>query len=259
MNLKIDVALDYWFEQPCDILLQVEAAAMTGQTVTSADLTITPPDHLSRIAAQDNIGTRIWLRAQGRVLIEYSATVRIERAASHFADLPGMAPRYLPGEAVPYLMPSRYCPSNRFLDFVGAEFGSVQGGAKIAAMRDWIAGHLSYVPGASDGDTTAADTFDSREGICRDYAHLMITLARAADIPARVASVYAPGVTPPDFHAVAEVFLGGAWHLVDPTGMASGQDIAVIGIGRDIGDVAFLTAFGALEMKGQSVSVQIAD
>jgi transglutaminase-like putative cysteine protease len=87
----------------------------------------------------------------------------------------------------------------------------------------------------------------------------MITLARAADIPARIASVYAPGVSPPDFHAVAEVFLGGAWHLVDPTGMASARDIAIIGIGRDIGDVAFLTAFGGLEMRGQSVSVRIAD
>lgn len=124
------------------------------------------------------------------------------------------------------------------------------------AIRDWISGHLSYVPGSSNAETTAVDTFHGGEGICRDYAHLMITLARAAAIPARIASVYAPGVTPPDFHAVAEVFLGGAWHLVDATGMATGRDTAIIGIGRDIGDVAFMTAFGPLVMNSQSVSVQ---
>ncbi|WP_428701150.1 transglutaminase-like domain-containing protein, partial [Staphylococcus aureus] len=79
---------------------------------------------------------------------------------------------------------------------------------------------MSYVPGSSNVMTTAGDTFISRQGICRDYAHLMICLARAAGVPARIASVYALGVNPPDFHAVAEIFLGGEWHLVDPTGMA---------------------------------------
>ncbi len=256
MQLEINVALDYWFADGCDVLLQVEAATIPGQIVEAAELVVTPSDHLIRVPAQDQIGTRIWLHAEGQMLVDYRASLRIERTLSQLDHLPGIAPRFLPGEAVPYLMPSRYCPSNRFMDFVGAEFGSAQGGAKIAAISDWIAGHLSYVPGASDVDTTAADTFAARAGICRDYAHLMITLARAADIPARIASVYAPGVSPPDFHAVAEVFLGGAWHLVDPTGMANAGDIAIIGIGRDIGDVAFLTAFGRLEMRGQSVSVR---
>lgn len=259
MQLEINVALDYDFAAGCDVLLQVEAAAIPGQTLERAELVVTPSEHLVRVPAQDHIGTRIWLRAEGQMLVDYRATVRIERTVSQLDHLPGIAPRFVPGEAVPYLLPSRYCPSNRFIDFVASQFGAAQGGAKVAAICDWIAGHLSYVPGASDADTTAADTFDTREGICRDYAHLMITLARAADIPARIASVYAPGVSPPDFHAVAEVFLGGAWHLVDPTGMASAHDIAIIGIGRDIGDVAFLTAFGALAMRGQSVSVRTLD
>ena len=156
---------------------------------------------------------------------------------------------------MPYLNESRYCPSNQFHDFVAAEFGSVAGGAKVAAMRDWIAGHVSYVPGSSDGDTTAADTFHAREGICRDYAHLMIALARAADIPARMASVYALGVTPPDFHAVVEVFLDGEWHLVDATGMASAGEIAKIGIGRDAADVSFLTSYGFADFRDKAISV----
>ncbi|MDV3455787.1 transglutaminase family protein [Sphingomonas sp. HF-S4] len=100
--------------------------------------------------------------------------------------------------------------------------------------------------------------FIRREGVCRDYAHVMITLARAAGVPARIASVYALGVEPQDFHAVAEIFLGGEWHLVDATGMAEEGAMAKIGVGRDAADVSFLTVFGTAVMNGQSVKVAAA-
>lgn len=256
MTLEIDVRLDYWFEHPTDVLLQIEAAVIPEQVIEAAHLDISPTAHFARVASQDMIGERIWLRVEGRLLVEYRATVRIERDLEDCLHLPMVPPHQLPGETVQYLMASRYCPSDQFQPFVDAEFGGIAGGAKVIAMRNWIAGHVSYVPGASDADTTALDTFVKRQGICRDYAHLMIVLARAAGIPARIASVYALGVEPPDFHAVAEVFLGGAWHLVDATGMAKERDMAKIGIGRDAADIAFLTAFGSAEMKSQSVLVQ---
>ena len=254
VNLQIAVQLDYWFEEACDVLLQIEVAEAPGQTIRTSSVTTAAP--FTRIAAQDGVGTRLWLAAKGRMLIEYAAQVTIERIVHEYAALPATPLHLLPAEAVQYLMPSRYCPSDRFAELVEARFDGLEGGRLIAAMRDWIAGHLAYVPGASTGDTTALDTFHSREGVCRDYAHLMIALARAADLPARFASVYAPGATPPDFHAVAEVFLGGDWHIVDPTGMASAGDAAIIGIGRDAGDVAFLTAFGQLMLNNQSVAVR---
>lgn len=256
MSLQIRAQLDYTFERPTDVLLHIEAAALPGQVIAHADITITPGEVFARVPAQDNIGDRIWLRVEGQMLVDYRATVTIDRASSDYAALPAVPLHLLPGEAVQYLLPSLYCPSNQFVDFTETRFGALTGGAKIMAIRDWVAGHLSYVPGSSHGATTAIDTFHGAEGICRDYAHLMITLARAADIPARIASVYAPGVTPPDFHAVAEVFLGGGWQLVDATGMAEAGDMAIIGIGRDIGDVAFLTAFGPLVMNSQSVAVE---
>lgn len=254
MKLQIDVQLDYSFEQACDVLLQIEVAAIAGQTVETSS--ITGDAALTPVAAQDGVGRRAWLAAEGRVVIGYTARVAIARAAHDYGALPQTPLNLLPAEAVQYLMPSRYCPSGQFATLVADEFGALAGGAKIAAMRDWIAGHLSYVPGASDANTTAADSFIARQGVCRDYAHLMIALARAADIPARIASVYAPKAEPPDFHAVAEVFLSGAWHIVDATGMASAGDAAVIGIGRDAGDVAFLTGFGSLTMNNQSVAVK---
>jgi transglutaminase-like putative cysteine protease len=256
VNLRINVRLDYGVERPCDVLLQVEAAALPDQRIARSRLTASPCDHLVRVPAQDDIGTRVWLRAEERLLVEYSAEVCIARPVSDIVTLSALPPHRLPGDTVQYLLPSRYCPSHQFTDFVEASFGTLKGGARIGAIRDWVAEHVSYVPGASTVETTAVDTFHSGEGVCRDYAHLLITLARAGEVPARIASVYAPGVNPPDFHAVAEVFLDGAWHLVDPTGMASENDIAKIGIGRDCGDVSFLTAFGPLIMNSQSVVVE---
>lgn len=254
--MQIHVELDYWFEHACDVLLQVEAAAVPGQLVDHAQFTVSGNNDFVRVAAQDNVGERIWLRCQAQMLVDYRATISVDRPLADVTALPEVPLHQLPGEAVQYLLPSRYCPSDQFTDFVAARFGVLAGGARIIAMRNWIASHLAYVPGSSHAGTTAVDTFHGREGICRDYAHLLITLARAADIPARFASVYAPGVNPPDFHAVAEIFLGGAWHLVDATGMATPGDMAIIGIGRDSGDVAFLTAFGPLVMNHQNVAVR---
>jgi transglutaminase-like putative cysteine protease len=89
----------------------------------------------------------------------------------------------------------------------------------------------------------------------RDFAHVLITMARASTIPARFVSVYAPDVDPPDFHAVAEVYLDEAWHLVDPTGMAGPDTIARIGVGADAADVAFMSSFGMMTLREQTVSV----
>ncbi|MNC87715.1 Transglutaminase-like superfamily protein [compost metagenome] len=92
---------------------------------------------------------------------------------------------------------------------------------------------------------------------------MLITLARASAIPARYCSVYAPGVDPPDFHAVAEVFLadptvpgGGAWHIVDATGMADPAHTVKIGVGRDAADVSFMTVFGEAQFEDKEVTVR---
>lgn len=174
-------------------------------------------------------------------------------------DLPSLAQvpvHELPGEVVKFLMPSRYCQSDMFEDFVSSEFGSLTGGALVSVMRDWIEQNIEYVRGSSDEKTTVVDTFVKRQGICRDYAHLMTTFARAAQIPARCVSVYAPDVEPPDFHAVAEVYLEGGWRLVDATGMAAPDTIVRIGAGADAANISFLILYGPNEMKNQKVSVK---
>ena len=116
--------------------------------------------------------------------------------------------------------------------------------------------HLTYRRRIEQRRDHRADTFAARRGVCRDYAHLLVALARAGGIPARCVSAYAPGVDPPDFHAVAELWLGGGWHLIDATGMATCGDLARVAVGRDATDIAFMTVFGqAYLMNEQTVKV----
>lgn len=255
MKLSIHAALDYALPSPSDLLLQVEAAIIPEQTVENAFIALSPVEHFARVPGHDTIGDRIWLRAAERLTVDYTATVTVNRICADIASLPATPTHMLPGETVEYLLPSRYCPSDEFQNLVEAEFGSVSGGARVMAIRDWIESGFTYCAGSSNTSTTALESYILRKGVCRDFAHVLISLVRASAIPARFVSVYALGVEPQDFHAVAEVFLDGTWHLVDATGMAQADTMAKIGVGRDAADVSFLTAYGSADLIFQQVQV----
>lgn len=264
MPIAISTRFAFSLDRPSDVVLQFEAAAIPEQELLEVSCLIPAAEHFARVPAQDGIGERILLHAHGRYEIDYTARIDVRRLLQPLAGLPQLEPHALPGETIEYLFDSRYCPADQFRPFVEAEFGGLSGGERIVAIRDWIAGHFSYVPGSSDAHTTALDSFVERRGICRDYAHVMVTLARAAAIPARYVSVYAPGVEPQDFHAVAEVFLadptiagGGAWHLVDATGMADPAETVKIGVGRDAADVSFMTVFGEARFEAKEIGVTV--
>ncbi|TRD10838.1 transglutaminase family protein [Erythrobacter insulae] len=251
MPIEITASFAFELDEPTDVLLQFEAAPIEGQVILSSKTHLSAADHTARISAQDGVGERVWVHAKGRFEARYDAAILIERNEEDLAGLPAMPPHLLSGIATNYLFDSRYCPSGHFHNFVEQEFGGTSGGDRIIAIRTWIADHLSYVAGVSGPETDASETFAVRQGICRDYAHLMITLARASMIPARYVACFSPGVSPPDFHAVAQVYLAdradhnrGTWHLIDTTGMAAPQDTVIIGVGRDAADVSFLTSFG---------------
>lgn len=255
MKLDVNVHMIYQLAGPTDALLQIEVADLPDQTLQSSQINTSQVEHFARVSAEDGLGERIWIRADGALHVDYQAQVIIDRPVHNIASLKAVPTHLLPGDTARYLMPSRYCPSDEFQSFVAAEFGNYEGGERIARMRDWINDSFSYVPGSSNSSTTALDSFVQRQGICRDYTHVLITLARASTIPARFASVYAPDVTPQDFHAVAEIFLDGAWHLIDATGMAPADTIARIGVGPDAAGVAFLSTFGQAILIEQMVSV----
>lgn len=249
---------------PTSVLLQFEAAPLPGQPLLNSATQINQNAHLRRVAAQDGIGERIWLRAEGLVEVEYSAKVEPCRTLPALAECAALQPHELPGETVKYLLDSRYCRADEYQGLVASEFAGTSGGARVAAIRDWIAQHFDYVPGASDASTDATDSFIARQGVCRDYSHVLVTLARASTIPARYVACYAPGVTPQDFHAIAEVFLTdpdqpgqGRWHMVDATGMADLAHAVKIGVGRDAADVSFITSFAPMQFHRSEVQVTL--
>lgn len=255
MRLKIAVELDYTLRTPGPAILAVEAAGAAGQNIDAAGIDFGPVEHLARVPGEEGIGQKIVIRTAGALHCRYAADVTVTRPRPALQGMAAAPVDRMPGDALRYLLPSRYCPSERFVSFACQRFGGIAGGAKVSAMRDWVRQRLDYVPGISDSETTAADTFLERRGVCRDFAHLLIALCRAGQIPARIASVFAPRVDPPDFHAVAEVYLDGAWHLIDATGMAEADEMAVIAVGRDAVDVAFLTTMTAADLQTQTVSV----
>lgn len=262
MPISIQSHFAFELDQPTDVLLQFEAAAIPEQQLIDVETTLTQSEHCARVAAQDGIGERIWIRASGHFEVSHRATATIERIVPDIATLRQVAPHDLPGETIKYLFDSRFCAADRFQSFVEAEFGGCHGGERIAALREWIAHNFTYERGSSTATTTALDSFIERRGVCRDFAHVMVTLARASTIPARYVACYAPGVEPQDFHAIAEVFLedrtqmhGGAWHLIDATGMANPAQTVKIGVGRDAADVSFMTTFGTARFLESKVSV----
>ena len=255
MRLRIAVDLDYHFPATTDVLLTLEAAQLPDQVLIGDRLTIDGAGPLRPIAGEDGIGRRTWLRAEGRLRARYDATVDVRREPPSFERLDAVPRRDLPAEVIPYIWPSRYCESDRFEAFVARTFADTEGGAGLAAMAEWIHWRLEHVPGSTDADTTAADVFVSRQGVCRDYAHLFAAFARAAGVPARLVSVYGLKVDPPDFHAVVEVWLSGAWHLIDPSRQGPLDAVVRICVGRDATDIAFMSSFGPAEMLAQKVNV----
>ncbi|QEW18877.1 Transglutaminase-like superfamily protein [Marinibacterium anthonyi] len=263
MRLQIDVDLHYRFTRPNTVFLALEAARTDGQKILTATLDIGDAA-ITRIHGDAHVGERIWAQIpRTEMRLTYTASLDITRPANGLTTLAAAPLHDIPGQVAPYLRPSRYCQSDKFVTFVARRFQDHSGGAKVAAIRDWIEANLTYVPGSSDADTNVLETFAGRQGVCRDYAHLMCSMVRAAQIPARMVAVYSPDVVPPDFHAVTQVWLrdddddsgGGGWHLVDATGMCSADSMAIIAVGRDAYDIAFMDSQAPAELLSQSVQV----
>lgn len=259
MRLSIDAHLDYSLRDPADLLLALEVAQTPDQILITDRLVIDGVGPLRPVAAEESLGRRTWTRGSGRITAHYTATVDVHRAPAVLAGLAADDLCSLPAMVVPYLFPSRYCEADRFEHVVRREFDGLTGGDKVDAMAAWIRGHLDYTPGVSDADTTAAATYVAHQGVCRDFAHLLIAMVRATGIPARMVGAYAWRLDPQDFHAVVEVWLDGAWHLVDPTGLAPTEGIVRIGVGRDATDISFLTIFGQADLIAQRVDVARVD
>jgi transglutaminase-like putative cysteine protease len=172
-----------------------------------------------------------------------------------------LPPAELPDEALTFLLPSRFCPSDELAPLAASLFGErPRGWRRVDDIAGWANGHLTFAYGSSSPTKTAADAYRDGSGVCRDFAHLAITMCRALNIPARYVVGYLPDIavpdpgTPMDFCAWTEVFLGDRWFTFDPRNHGQRRvGRTVIGRGRDAADVAMTTTFGHTTLLGMTV------
>ena len=267
VRLKFSIELNYDITEPgCDFIFNIHAALTQAQTVVSEKLAISQaalPNLYTDPATQSRFAR---LRAAaGPLTVRYDATVDI----NHFTALPDqigeVSVANLPGPVLPYIYPSRYCQSDRLHRLAVKEFGHLwQGYGRVQAIRDWVLNRVTFKSNSSTGITSAVDTLVEEVGVCRDFAHLMISLCRAVNIPARFATGIDYGADPilgpTDFHAYVEVFLGGRWYIFDPSGVAIPMGFVRLGTGRDAADTAFATIFGGVHGSAPLIAIEaIAD
>ncbi|HEX7605169.1 MAG TPA: transglutaminase family protein, partial [Usitatibacter sp.] len=214
-----------------------------------------------RVHADPVTGNRYMrLRAEpGELKLSYAATVDLAHHLAEPSQLAEVPVRNLPPQVIGYIYPSRYCQSDRLVKMATSEFGHLwQGHSRVQAIRDWVNQRVTFRSNTSNSNTSAVDTLVEQVGICRDFAHLMIALCRAVNIPARfvTGTDYGadPGLGPPDFHAYVEVYLGDRWYIFDPSGTAIPMGLVRFGTGRDAADVAFATIFGGVRSQAPVIS-----
>ena len=244
------------------LALQVAAASTAGD-VLDERLVVTvdgaeTAEPVSEVAVYHGGRMHVVHAAAGLLAISYDASIRPRPAPAPPAATEEVV---IDGEAIAALRQSRYCPSDAMAGFAALELGGLEPGPGLArSVGSWVFERLTYLPGSSDTLDTAVDTLLAGAGSCRDFSHLAITLCRALGVPARLVAVYAPGLSPMDFHAVVEARRGTGWEILDPTRQAPRSSLTRIATGRDAADTAFATTLrGEAELVFSEVSTVVDD
>ena len=235
MPRRVTAELDLDLGASVDLIFQITAAQ--GVPLASESLTFSQGDRLyTPTEIVDQSGSRLHrlTAEQGPLAVRYDAVVQGASQTPRTSDL----------ETITYLRPSRYCQSDEVFAQARRQFRGLAGVELLAAVSNFVATTVTYTPGLSLGTDSAVTTLMTGQGVCRDYAHVVIALLRAMDMPARYAACFAPGLEPMDFHAVAEAYLDGAWYVVDATRLADRRSLVRIATGRDAADCAFLSYHG---------------
>jgi transglutaminase-like putative cysteine protease len=261
IRLDLNIGLHYEVgDGGADFLFYIHAAQTRNQTVSAEQLALSQAV-VPRIYTDPATGNRaMHLRAlPGTLSINYSATVDLIHHAAEPATLAEVPIQRMTPELIGYIYPSRYCQSDRLLKLAHKAFGSLpQGHARVQAILEYVQNHVTYLSNSSTGTTSALDTLIDQVGVCRDFAHLMIALCRAVNIPARftTGTDYGadPILGPTDFHAYVEAYLGDRWYIFDPSGTAIPMGFVRFATGRDAADVAFATIFGPVRASAPVIS-----
>ncbi|MCC2673723.1 MAG: transglutaminase [Ramlibacter sp.] len=261
--MAYEVELSYLVQDAgADFIFNVQAARTPQQFVLQEDLWLTPGIVTQEYVDPVTQGRFLRFRASaGPISLRYSATVDIAHHFEEPAAIPETWIPNVPGEVLPYLYPSRYCPSDELNAFAMKQFGGMwQGYGRVQAICDWVGRNVAFVSGSSSGTTSAADTLRQGQGVCRDFAHLMIALCRAVNIPARFTTGLDygadPALGPTDFHAYVETYVGGRWYMFDPSGTAIPMGFVRLTSGRDAADSAYASIFGNVQPQAMRLKIE---
>ena len=262
--MRLSLALSFEVATPgSDFIFNLHAAHTPRQTVV--DETLMVNQTVPRTVEADPMTGNRYLRlsaAAGSLEVWYTASVDLNHYMADPEHIDEIPVAWLPAQVLTYLYPSRYCQSDRFYRLAIREFGQRPSGyRRVQAIREWVTQRISYAKNTSDASSSAIDTLIETADVCRDFAHLMIALCRASNIPARFTTGINYGVTstygPFDFHAYVEVYLTGGWYIFDPSGISMPMGLVRFGTGRDAADVAYATIFGEVASSPPVVSIEV--
>ena len=262
IRFDLSITLDYKVLEASDFVFIIQPANTPYQRVTWERLVTEPVVNLSEEAHGSPVNRHLRIRAEpGQFKLRYDAIVDL---VHHFAlpsDLREVPIAELPTSVLQYIYPSRYCQSDRMMEVARNEFGAMAPGyERVEAIRKWVQSRTRFQVGASHGGTSALETFECGAGVCRDFSHLMISICRALNIPARLATGIDygadPAMGPPDFHCYVEAYLGDRWYMFDPSGISPRMGLIRIATGRDASEVAFATIFGTLQWTMPMISIR---
>ena len=258
MKLKVGYELDYEFPQPTPMILMLNVHYSRASDLHAPDHVILTPS-VPIDGYRDGFGN--WcgrlVAPPGQMRITSNSIINVTGEPDpQLRDAVQVAVEKLPEEAIVFLLPSRFCDSDRMLDLAWKHFGGrATGWARVQAVCDFVHEHIAFGYEHARVTRTASEAFEERKGVCRDYAHLAIAFCRALNIPARYCTGYLGDVgTPPpyppgDFAAWFEAYLGGQWHTFDPRNNTPRIGRVLIARGRDAADVAITTTFGQNTLK----------
>lgn len=262
MKFRVSCELEYTLYDPVTFLFVLHCVETSDQLLLSESLVIDPyiPSEEFIVPGGMNRVTRFTTYYSGHLRVSYQAEVSTNTLIAPSNLLSNDSPQTFGADVIPFLLPSRYCQSDRLREQAYEMFGHLMTPHAIAsAVCSWIYENIAYEMGSSMETTSAVDTFLHRHGVCRDFAHLAITFCRAMNVPARYVTCYAHKLDPQDFHACFEVFIDGLWYIFDATRLVPMNGLVRIATGRDATDAAVCTLFGTPELTLSSVFCECID
>jgi transglutaminase-like putative cysteine protease len=258
MRLRTSCDLSFDIEVPTPFVLMLRPRSGAQQWVASEKYTLSPRITVTEFT--DNYGNlcQRLLAPPGAFSVRTSAEVFLADTVDRAEDAPFVEIQNLPDAALCYLLPSRYCESERFGQMAHEiTAGHLLGYNQVSAIAAWIRRTISYESVGSDIQVSAVEVNSRQWGVCRDFSHLGIALCRSLNIPARLVVGYLYGLAPMDLHAWFEAYVGGRWYTFDATQEEVKGGYVVLGYGRDAADVAVYNQFGpAVYATTQNVRVQ---